>query len=307
MSVSVISVALAGLTFVAVMLVAGNNLSASVGPAVGSRIISKRFGVLLGAVGFSVGLLVQGAGMVNSVGVLLPGATDELRAAALLVAILIFVIADVARVPMSLSMSLVGLLAGLSFAGASSSGAYVAKVAVLWFLAPLLAIGLGFGLVRLLSRRWPNNFWRRIQEYKLLLIVLSFSSAYVLGANTLGLVVATGGFGFATVALAVMAIFVGCFLLSGGEIRRVAQEFYLMRYVNATATLVTDTILVEAATLFNIPLSNTQTTASAVFGTGISYRNKFVSLKPFLTIVAGWVVAPLLSFVLGILVRIAIT
>ena len=194
MSFSVISVALAGLTFVAVMLVAGNNLSASVGPAVGSRIISKRFGVLLGAVGFSAGLLVQGAGMVNSVDVLLPGATDELRAAALLVAILIFVIADVARVPMSLSMSLVGLLAGLSFAGASSSGAYVAKVAVLWFLAPLLAIGLGFGLVRVLSRRWPNNFWHRIQEYKLLLIVLSFSSAYVLGANTLGLVVATGGF-----------------------------------------------------------------------------------------------------------------
>ena len=303
MSVSIFSFALAGLTFLAVMLVAGNNLSASVGPAVGSRIISKRFGTLLGAVGFSTGLLVQGAGMANSVGILLPNATPELRAVALLVAILIFVIADFARVPMSLSMSLVGLLAGLSFAGASSNGIYISKVAAMWFLAPLLAIALSFVLVRALISRWPRNFWNRIQEYKLVLIFLSFSSAYVLGANTLGLVVATGGFELTTEIVAVAAIFIGCFLLSSGEIRRIAQEFYLMRYVDATATLVTDTILVEVATLFNIPLSNTQTTASAAFGTGLSYKNKFVSVKPFLIIAAGWILAPLLSFVIGIIIR----
>ena len=291
------------LTFVAVMLVAGNNLSACVGPAVGSRIITKRFGMLLGAVGFSAGLLLQGAGMTHTVGVLLPSATDELRVAALLVAILIFIIADVIRVPMSLSLSLVGLLAGLSITSETpASVAFTTEVALMWFAAPLIAMALAFYLVRFLNRSWPGDFWRRIQAYKILLIVLSFSSAYVLGANTLGLVVATGGFDLATVAAGVGAVFAGSFLLSGGTIRRVSQEFYLMRYTNATATLVTSTVLVEAATLFNIPLSNTQTTASAVFGTGVSYRTKFVSLKPFLTIVAGWVIAPLLSFAIGVLI-----
>ena len=49
------------------MLVAGNNLSACVGPAVGSRIISKRFAMLLGAVGFSLGLAAQGIGMTKTV------------------------------------------------------------------------------------------------------------------------------------------------------------------------------------------------------------------------------------------------
>ena len=50
-----LSIGVLVLTFVAVMLVSGNNLSACVGPAVGARIISKRFGMLLGAAGFTIG------------------------------------------------------------------------------------------------------------------------------------------------------------------------------------------------------------------------------------------------------------
>ncbi len=304
MVVSLVFAALVGLTFLAVMLVSGNNLSACVGPLVGSRIVSKRFGALLGAVGFSAGLLVQGSGMTRTVGILLPNATAELRAAALLVAIIVFTLADLVRVPMSLSMSLVGLLSGLSFMGEKTANTtFAAQVFATWFVGPLISIALAFYLVRALSRRWPTNIWHRIQAYKLLLIALSFSTAYVLGANTLGLVVATGGFSWEAVAAAVTAVFIGSFYLSGGAIRRLSQEFYLMRYTNATATLVTSTALVEAATLFNLPLSNTQTTTSAVFGAGLSYKTKFVSLKPFLTIVSGWVAAPLISFAIGILIR----
>jgi inorganic phosphate transporter, PiT family len=298
-----LSVALVALTFVAVMLVAGNNLSACVGPAVGSRILTKRFGTLLGALGFSAGLLVQGSDMTRSVGMLLPNASVTLRSEALLVAIAVFLVAGIVRVPMSLNMSLVGLLAGLSVAeGRHSDLAFMTQVTLLWIVAPLIAFALAFYLVRLLNRRWPKNLWRRLQVYKLLLIVLSFSSAYVLGANTLGMVVATGGFDLAEVLAAVAAVFVGSFFLGEGAIRRVSEEFYLMRYTNAAATLVTSTVLVEAATVFNIPLSNTQTTSAAVFGTGVSYKTKLVSLKPLLSIVAGWVMAPLLSFAIGYLI-----
>jgi inorganic phosphate transporter, PiT family len=296
------SVFLVALTFVAVMLVAGNNLSACAGPVIGSRIVSKRFGTLIGAVGFSAGLLIQGSVMTRSVTMLMPIATDLLRSEALIVAILVFIIADVIRVPMSLNMSLVGLLAGLSVSGTGSvSEGFAFEVAFTWFAAPLIAFAVAFYIIRLFNRGWPRNFWRRLKTYKVLLIVLSFSSAYVLGANTLGLVVATGGFGLETVLAAVAAVFIGAFLLGSGVTRRVSQEFYLMRYANATATMVASTVLVEAATIFNIPLSNTQTTAAALFGTGVSYKTKFVSLKPFLTIVASWIIAPLFSFAIGLL------
>jgi PiT family inorganic phosphate transporter len=284
------------------MLVAGNNLSACVGPAVGSRIITKRFGTLLGAAGFAVGLLVQGAAMTHSVGVLFPNASATLRSEALLVAILVFVAATVVRVPMSLNMSLVGLLAGFSVAGnAGLSGNYILEVVLAWVAAPVAAFAFAYFLVRFLTRSWPKNFWHRLQAYKVLLIVLSFSSAYVLGANTLGLIVATGGFDATSVLAAVGGIFAGSVLLGGGTIRRISEEFFLMRYTNAEATLVASTVLIETATILNIPLSNTQTTTAAMFGTGFSYKTRFVSLKPFLIIVAGWVAAPLLSFALGLL------
>jgi len=298
-----LSIALVVLVFLAVMLVAGNNLSACVGPVVGARIVTKRFGVVVGAAGFSAGLLVQGSGMTESVGTLLPNASPILRAEALLVAIIIFIIAYKIRVPMSLSMALVGLLAGLSIAGDSpANGFYMGEVVFTWVLVPLIAFGLAYGLIRLVNRSWPTNLWQRLQVYKVLLIVTSFTTAYVTGANTLGMIVATGGFDVASVLAALAAIFAGSFFLSEGAIRRVSQEFFLMRYANAALTLVTSTVLVEAATTFNIPLSITQTTSTAVFGAGLSYRTKFVSAKPFLKVAVGWVIAPLLSFVIGLLI-----
>ena len=289
------------LTFVAVMLVAGNNLSVCIGPAVGSRTISKRFGTLLGAVGFTLGLLIQGAGMTKTVTVLLPNISMQLRAEALLVAILIFVIADLMRTPLSFTMVLVGLIAGFSMvAGVMTKTLYLAEVVSVWVAAPLISIVFAFYLIRFLNRERPKNLWRRLETYKVLLIVLAFSTSYVLGANTIGLIVATGSFNILNLAAAIIGVFVGTFFLSAGEIRRVAEELFLMRYPNATVSLIASTVLVEAATVLKIPLSNTQALSAAVFGTGLSYKSKFVSLKPFLLTVTGWVIAPLLSFALGV-------
>ena len=300
-----LSIAVLVLTFIAVMLVSGNNLSACVGPAIGSRVISRRFGMLLGAAGFSLGLIIQGIGMTRTVNMLLPSGTLQFQAEALLVAIIIFVIADLIRAPVSVSMSLVGLFAGLSLAtGASRDGVYVAEVVGMWIAAPLIAIVFSFYLIREINRSPPKNIWRRLQTYKILLIVLAFSTSYVLGANTIGLIVATGGFGFATVVAAIIAIFIGTFFLSAGEIRRVSQELFLMRYPNAMSTLLTSAILVEAATIFTIPLSNTQALSSAVFGASLSYKSKFVSLKPFLITMSTWIIAPLLSFTIGLIIGI---
>jgi len=298
-----LSIVLLLLTFVAVMLVSGNNLSATVGPAIGSRTITKRFGVLIGVVGFSLGLIAQGFEMTKTVNVLLPSGALQLRAEALLVSILIFVIADLVRVPMSISMSLVGMLTGLSLAeGALRNAFYVTEVVVLWVAAPIIAIVISFYLIRIINRSKPKNVWRRLQIYKLLLIALALSTSFVLGANTIGLLVATGGFSTAALGLAILAIIIGAFFLSAGEIRRVGEEIFLMRYPDATTELLASTVLVEVATFLHVPLSNTQALSAAVFGTGVSYRSKFVSLKPFLLIVVFWVIAPLLSFALGLII-----
>jgi PiT family inorganic phosphate transporter len=291
------------LIFVTVAFVSGNNLSVCVGPAVGSRILTRRMGTLLGSLGFSLGLILQGPAMARSVEVLLPNATIQLRIEALLVILVIFIIALVLRVPVSLGMSIVGLFLGLSIArGLPTDTGFIVGVVLTWVTAPAIALGLAYYSMYVLNKRWPENFWKRLQIYKIVLLVLSFSSSYVLGANTIGLVVATGGFEHIFMIISVMAVFIGPFLLSKGQIKRITRELFLLRYPNATISLVTTTILVEVATLFNIPLSNTQITTAAVFGTGLSYKTKLVSLKPFLVIIIGWVMSPLLSFLIGMII-----
>ena len=288
--------------FLAVTLVAGNNLSACVGPVIGARILTKRIGALLGIAGFAIGLLVQGSSMTHAVTALLPNATVQLEVEALLVAIAIFVIAYLVRVPMSLSMSLVGFLAGLSVArGMNTDLFFMAEIAVMWVVAPVSAALLAFYLTRIINRSKIKDIWQRIRFYKGLLIALSFTTAYALGANTLGLIVATGGFNVATLIAGIIGIVIGSLLLGEGAIRRISQESYVMRYSNAANTLGVSTIQVEIAAILHIPLSTTQTTAASVFGTGLSYKAKFMSLKPFLTIVLGWIIAPILSFMIGLL------
>ena len=68
------------------------------------------------------------------------------------------------------------------------------EVVALWIVAPVISIVFAFYLIRAVNRTQPKNIWRRLQIYKILLIVFAFSTSYVLGANTIGLIVATGGF-----------------------------------------------------------------------------------------------------------------
>jgi PiT family inorganic phosphate transporter len=288
--------------FLAVALVAGNNLSACVGPAVGARILTKRTGALIGAGGFTTGLLVQGAGMTNSINKFMPVASVEFQVELLAAAIVIFIIAHLVRLPLSFSMSLVGLLAGYALAAGSIGHIpLMTETVAMWIIAPIVATVLSYYLIRYINSRPVKDIWRRIRFYKILLLILAFSTAYVSGANTLGLIVATAGFNWITVTVTVGAIFVGSVFLGEGTIRRVSEEFYRMRYSNATVALAASSILVEVAALLNIPLSNTQTTTAAVFGAGVSYETKFLSFKPYVIIVLGWIMAPVLSFFIGYL------
>ncbi len=75
-----------------------------------------------------------------------------------------------------------------------------------------------------------------------------------------------------------------------------------MRYTNAFISLIVSAALVETATLFGIPpLSNTQTLTSSVLGTALSYRYKAVYVRPFLIVIATWVLSPVTGMALGYL------
>jgi PiT family inorganic phosphate transporter len=120
----------------------------------------------------------------------------------------------------------VGLLVGISIAtGLDGQLSYMVTVVAMWFIAPVAAGLVAFCLIRYINSRKVKNIWQRIRTFKVLLIILAFTSAYTLGANTLGLIVATGGFNWATVAVAVVAVFAGSFFLGEGASVGLAKNF----------------------------------------------------------------------------------
>lgn len=285
-------------------LVAGNNLSAAVGTLIGSRILSRTGGVLIGILGFSAGLIVQGESLHGTARELIPK-SDPLIAYALLVALIIFALATYLRVPLSLIMALVGTSIGMSLSlGNPIDSPLVTLIILTWVIAPVASIMLAFILNRGLVRTQPTNVWRFALSVKIALILVSVLTAFTLGANTLGFIEQVSGLKGFEILYLIAGIVAGSALLSRGTIKRVGQEMYLMRYTNAFVSLVVSSALVEAATFFGIPLSNTQTLTSSVFGTGLSYKHKLMEMKPFLLTVITWVLSPLLGIGLGLLVSI---
>ena len=289
------------LSVVLTALVSGNNLSAAVGTLIGSRIVSRIGGIIIGILGFTSGLLIQGESLADTATKLIPR-SSQIIVFALLIALIIFALATYFRVPLSLIMALVGVSIGLSYRFGYPEHTYLIRIIILtWIIAPLASIALGFALNRKLTGLQPRNVWNFALSLKLALVAVSFLTAFTLGANTLGFIEQISGLGGFGVIYMIIGIVLGSVFLSKGVIRRVGQEMYLMRYTNAFVALIVSSALVEGATLIGLPLSNTQTLTSSVFGTGLSYRNKLMEIRPFLITVATWILSPLLGIICGLL------
>ena len=287
----------------AVSLVAGNNLSACVGTTIGSGILGRKSGIALGTLGYILGLLIQGSYLEKAASRLLPFPTPAIVTEALAVTVIVFLIGHFLKAPLSLTMSLVGLMAGISYAHHQSIDLhYFGEVAAMWVVAPLVALVSAFILTKAVNRSDPRDIWNRVAVYKIMLIAASFFASYVLGANTIGLMVSVAGYSLPNLIVAIAAIVIGTVLLSSRELRRVGHELFSLRYSNALITLANSILLVELATLFGIPLSSTQTLSAGLFGSGLSYKQRYISMKPFAVIVLGWIIAPAASFLAGYLI-----
>ena len=291
-----------GLEFLLAMFVSGNNLSAAVGTLVGSKIMSRAGGILIGAAGFSAGFLIQGRYM-NSVALTLLPHSTYLITILFSIVIVIFIVAQLLKSPLSLSMALVGTAVGISLRiGYAVNTGYLWLLLGIWILSPVAAIALSYLGNKYFGKVQMNKTWNMASTLKILLLLTSAFTAYTLGANTIGLLGGFAGFTAASILSVLAGIFVGSTFLSAGVLKRVGEEMYSMRYFNALISLIVSSFMVEGATLFSFPLSNTQTLTSGVFGAGPSYKYKALFVRPFIIVVITWIVSPLIGMFLGFLV-----
>jgi len=280
-------------------LVSGNNLSAAVGALVGSRTLSRIGGALIGIAGYIAGFLTEGYRMTSAASSLLPH-SYYYTLLLFSVAVFIFLIAELLRSPLSLTMVLVGVSVGISLRhGFDLNLRFLYLLIATWILIPFASIAISYISNRGISRVRASNPWSMALFFKLSLIVVAIFTAFTLGANTIGLIGAFYGISNLEKLCVVSGIVAGSFLLSSGVLKRVGEEMYSIRYSNAMVSTLLSSLMVEISTFFSIPMSNTQTLTSCVFGSGLSYKMRAIYFRPFLLVIITWIISPITGLAMG--------
>jgi len=291
------------LSFILIALVSGNNLPVCSGSIIGSRIVSRRNGVLITIIGYALGLVLEGDMLRNGVHAVLPFKSEQSIIIAFTVAIFVFLIAHKMRVPQSLSVNFTSILLGISMAmHLPINWLFLSFIILFWIIAPIISI---IAMRPLMHKTYSlvkkKKIWPTINLIRLLLILFSFFAAFTLGANTLGLLYATMPKGLYSLLAALLGIIFGSLLLSSGELRRIGNEIISLRYINALNSQIISVLLVELAVLLSIPLSNSQTFIASIYGSGLSYKNRILLKSPIKSIAITWIGGALASFALAYL------
>lgn len=287
-----------GLAFILVALVAGNNLSITAGNIIGGRITSKKLGISIAIIGYVVGFLAEHDFMRHGIFNILPSATSMILIYMFVVAIVIFLISHKLRIPQSLSMTFTFIIIGVALAtNVAINYFYIMEVIIFWVVSPLIILYLTKVIVNFSKKKVENApIWRTINTLKYLAIFATFFTAFTLGANTIGLAYSVLPSNMLTIFVFIVAIIVGSALLSGNELKTISSIIPI-RYLNSVITETISMVAVEVATLFGVPLSNTQTYTFALYGAGAGYKNKAIVKRPLVKLIYGWVSMALVGLI----------
>ncbi|TMI28729.1 inorganic phosphate transporter [Candidatus Bathyarchaeota archaeon] len=297
---SAASLLLAGLLGI---VVGGNNLSACSGTIIGTGMVSKRSGILIATAGYILGLSLEGPKLFQVRERFLPTETSAQVFSILFATLLVFVGGEFARVPLSLSKALTGAILGVSLsAGTLQVNRYLGLIFLFWTTAPIVATGLGVVLVGLDDRYSPQNLWLKLSILKAGLLFLGFFSAYVLGNNTLGLIVGVpSSQTFETAVVVGLGAVLGAFTLGQGVLRRLTEGIFQLRYPNAFFAQLLGTSSVELASQLGIPVSITETVSSGIIGSGFARKMRVMNVRNVFLILTSWVVSPASGAIAGFL------
>ena len=285
--------------------IGGNDSGNCIGPTVGAGLIRYRTGIILVAVFAVAGSLLQGGGVVKTLGKGI--VTESLPPLGVLAALLcggIFVsIATFKKIPVSTSQAIVGGVAGVGLAaGLTVDFSKILTIVECWILCPILCGVLANGILRvtrLILARLKDQ--RRASRVLMGLVLMSACySAYSLGANNLGNAIGP------IVTLDIMDIFiltllgaasisVGALTFGKGVAETVGKSITKLDLPGAFAAQTSAAVGLHVFSMIGIPVSTSQAIVGAVMGVGLVHGIKTVSRGKVSEIVIGWVATPLVS------------
>jgi len=272
-----------------------------------SRVMGPRKVLLLTALMEFVGPFLFGVAVAKTIGadVIQASAINvQVLVAALLGGILWNLITWYFGIPSSSSHALVGGLIGASLLAAGAQVILLPgliKILAALFLSPLVGLGVGFLVTRLVLFLARNATLRINLFFKYVQLLTGSALALSHGTNdaqkTMGIIVlgllAQGTLAKFEVPFWVVAASAGVMSLGtafGGWrlIRTLGRRFYKIRPVDGFCSQVASTIVILGAALLGGPLSTTQVVSAAILGVGSAHRVSKVRWNVAGQIVTAW-------------------
>ncbi len=284
----------------------GSNIAATM---IASRAFSPRLARQITAAAEFLGPFVLGIAVAKTIGHNIVDAQNisvQVILAAFLSAISWNSLTSYLGFPSSSSHALVGSIIGAVVMGAGWRAIHpsgLLQVLIPLFISPVIGLGIGFVVLRLILRLSRNAtpriniFFRRIQVLPVILLGLSHGSndaPKAMGMITLALI--TEGYlkGFSVpiwvIFLSSAAIAAGAAVGGKKLVRTVGGKFYKIEPIDALAAQISSAVVILTASLTGGPVSASQVISTSVMGVGAGRRVNKVRWGVAWNIITTWFV-----------------
>lgn len=295
------------------MNIGASGAAASMGIAYGSGAVKhRRLALLICAVGVFLGAAFGGGEVVKTLGSgIIPKDIINVNIALIILgaASVSLFIANLLGIPLSTSEVTVGSIVGVGVAYKTVFIASLFKIVMYWIFVPIVAFLLSFlaaKFITALEKRFPSlkgNKWTKILT--ILLVATGFLEAVSAGmnnvANSVGPIVAAGLISTSNgILFGGLFVALGALLLGGRVIETNGKKITELSLLQGSAVSGLGATLVIIASLFGIPVPQTQITTCSILGIGLSNKGMGIFKKEVISrLLKVWLYSPIFSLVIS--------
>jgi len=305
--------------------IGGNDAANAIGTAVGARILVYRRAIILVALAFIVGGILEGHHVAKTIGekiVTAPAGSPvhpflyvtAAAAIALLCAAIWVTISTRLKVPISTSHSIVASVLGAGLAISVFTGVptvirwgTITKIVLSWISTPFASIFLAFIFFRLFG--WALG---RVKEpakinqiFSVSVVLAGIYFAYSVGANDVGNTVGVvgtvmgGGIGPMLLLFGGVALAFGAITFSSGVIETVGKGITALGPASAFGAQLAAAVTVHIFTQFGIPVSTSHAIVGGVVGVGLVKGTHAIGGRALSLITLFMILTPIVAILLS--------
>lgn len=292
--------------------IGASGAAASMGIAYGSGAINRHFALLLCGIGIFLGAILGGGEVVKTLGTgIIPESIVSIPIALIILssASITLFIANLGGIPLSTSEVTVGAVVGV---GIAFKILYVKTLIIIvfyWLALPLIAFLAAFLMnkgIAVIERKFTFLAKGKWPTYLAIIVILTgFMEAFSAGmnnvANAVGPLVAAG---LLTVKQGTIAggffVALGAYVLGKNIIETNGKRITDLNLLQGISISSIGATLIIIASLFGIPVPQTQVTTCCILGAGAVNTGKEIWKKTIITkLLRTWVFSPVISLIIS--------